>query len=204
MCEAACSRPGARGSASPRTRATSRATRRSKALDGVRRRAARTRAARSSRRSRRENRVAILMLGRPYHYDPGLNHGSSRSSRCSATRSCRCARSRRTATWLDRYFEEDIAERRDRRRRSTSPTCGRRTTRPTGAEGVGARSSPRATRTSRARPVELQVRPRRADLRPHRLDHRRSRRRPTRRCTTSTPTSRAARSRSASRPTPTR
>ena len=70
----ACSRPGARASASPRTRTT-------------------TPAARPGRRSTQfendlqekgrailetveaEDRVAILMLGRPYHSDPGLNHG---------------------------------------------------------------------------------------------------------------------------------
>jgi hypothetical protein len=59
-----------------------------------------------------------------------------------------------------------------------------------GAEGVGGevRRAPPERRVPRS--VELQVRPRRADLRPHRQHHRDGAQRRTRRCTTSTRTSR--------------
>ena len=69
--------------------------------------------------------------------------------------------------WLDRFFDEDI-EAGASRRRSTSATCGRRTTRPTRRRRCGRPSSPRATRTSSCSTCRVQVRPRRADLRPHR------------------------------------
>ena len=44
-------------------------------LDAVRARPAGEGAGDPRRRSKREDRVAIFMLGRPYHSDPGLNHG---------------------------------------------------------------------------------------------------------------------------------
>ena len=66
-----------------------------------------------------------------------------------------------------------------------------------GAEGVGGEVRGAPPERGGAGPVVVQVRPRRADLRDHRQHHLARRRRPTRRCTTSTPTSRAARSRSA-------
>ncbi len=95
-----------------------------------------------------ENRVAILMIGRPYHSDPGLNHGipeefqvlgypilsmrsipqgSDASSIATSTRTSRRGGSRR---------------------RSRSTTCGRRTTRSTARRRCGRRSSRRTTRTS--------------------------------------------------------
>ena len=72
------------------------------------------------------------------------------------------------------------------------------------AEGVGREVRGAPPERRRPRSLVVQVRPRRADLRPHRHHHLGAARRPTRRCTTSTRTSRAARSRSASRRTPTR
>ena len=89
-------------------------TRRWKALRRLRRRRCRSKGRAILETVEAENRVAILLLGRPYHSDPGLNHGILRSSRCSATRSCRSARSRRTASTCDRFFEEELESGRDR------------------------------------------------------------------------------------------
>ena len=86
-----------------------------------------------------ENRVAILMIGRPYHSDPGSNHGipeefqvlgypilSIRS--IPKTASTSIATSRKSSTSGSS------------RRRSSSTTCGRRTTRPTARRRCGPRS----------------------------------------------------------------
>ena len=140
------------------------------------------------------------MIGRPYHNDPGLNHGIPDefqvlgypilSALDPQDRDCLGP-----GTSTKRFFA-------DGRTRSTSATCGPRTTRPTRAQKVwAAKFAARHPQRRAARPRQLQVRPRRADLRHHRQDHRPPARRPTPRCTTSTPTSPAARSRSASRPT---
>ena len=164
----------------------------------------RARARRSSRRSRRENRVALADARPPVPLDPGLNHGVleefqvlgypilSMRSIPKDTAYARPATSTRTSrtgvietpldvsdVWPENYSA-------NWRRR-----CGRR-------------SSPRATRTSSCsicRPSSAAT-TRRPTASSTRSSRRRRRR--TRRCTTSTRTSRAARSRSASRPTPTR
>ena len=130
------------------------------------------RAARSSTRSRRENRVALLMLGRPYHHDPGLNHGIPEEFQVLGYPILSMRSLPRDKATTRRAVRRGHREGRHRERRSTSPTCGRRTTRPTGAEGVGGevRRAPPERRVPRS--LELQVRPRRADLRPDRLDHR--------------------------------
>ena len=120
-----------------------------------------------------EDRVAILMIGRPYHSDPGLNHGIpeefqvlgypilSRALDPAATRVPRPllqggARARdacKTPLELNHVWPENYSA------NSAQKVWAR-----------GLRGAPPERR--RARPVELQVRPRRADLRPHRLDHR--------------------------------
>ncbi len=119
-----------------------------KALDDRSTPTCRRRAARSSRPSRRENRVAILMIGRPYHSDPGLNHGIPEEfqvlgypilSMRSIPKDPRLARP------LLRERPQGGAHR-DAARDAT--TCGRRTTRPTARRRCGRRSSRRATRTS--------------------------------------------------------
>ena len=122
---------------------------------------------------------------------------SSTSSRRSAIRSSRSGRSRKDREVARRGSSRTTSRAASSSRRSTSRTCGRRTTRRTACRRCGRPSSRRAIRTSRARSVELQVRPRRADLRPDRQHHLLEPARRTRRCTTSTRTSRAGRSRSA-------
>ena len=166
----------------------------------------RTRAARSSRRSRRENRVAILMLGRPYHSDPGLNHGILEEFQVlgypilSIRSIPKDPRVRST-----RYFEEDLDEgrHRDAARASTDVW----------PENYSANSVQKvwAAKFAARHPNVVVL-----DLSSFKCGHdaptyglidsiiASAARRRTRRSTTSTPTSRAARSRSASRPTRTR
>jgi predicted nucleotide-binding protein (sugar kinase/HSP70/actin superfamily) len=69
-----CFTSGARTWASPRTRATGRSSRRWAALDAFDQRM-QVRGREVLERVERENKVAILLLGRPYHHDPGLHHG---------------------------------------------------------------------------------------------------------------------------------
>ena len=166
-------RAGARGSASPRTRATSPSTQACKALDAFDddmqdkgRAILETVEAREPRRAPHARP--------PVPLDPGLNHGDPRgvpgarlSDPLDALDPARITRVRWTGC-----FEEDLDDGRHRDAARGAATCGRRTTRPTGAEGVGGEVRRAPPERRRARPVVVQVRPRRADLRPHRLDHR--------------------------------
>jgi hypothetical protein len=54
----------------------------------------------------REDRIGIVMLGRPYHHDPGLNHEIMEESRSWAIPS-----SRRTLCRWTRTFWSDCSER---------------------------------------------------------------------------------------------
>ena len=118
-----------------------------------------------------EGRVGVVLLGRPYHNDPGLNHeilteiqkrgypvftmDSSRRTRTSSTASS-ARRSRRARS----------------RTRWTSPTSGRTPTAPTPRGRSGPPSSRPGTEPGGRRPLELQVRPRRAYLRRRGVDPR--------------------------------
>ena len=195
---------GDRCSASPRTRATSPAT---QALEGDghrRRRPAGEGRARSSRRSRRRTASRSCMLGRPYHSDPGLNHGVLEEFQVLGYPILSMRSIPKDPEWLAPLLRERHQGGAHRDAARDAATCGRRTTRPTRRRRSGRRSSRRATRTSscsicRRSSAATTRRPTASSTRSSRR-----RRRRTRRCTTSTPTSRAARSRSASRPTPTR
>lgn len=62
----------------------------------------------------RENRVAILMLGRPYHNDPGINHGvldeyQALGYPILSIRSLPKDRVRH-GDWLERFFADDLAK----------------------------------------------------------------------------------------------
>ncbi len=99
--------PGARCSASPRTRATSPATRRWKAMDIV--------DADLQNKGRailetveEENRVAVLMIGRPYHSDPGLNHGVLEEFQVLGYPILSMRSIPKDPEWLHRFFESDI------------------------------------------------------------------------------------------------
>ena len=164
---------GARASASPRTRATSPAT---QALEGARQRSTptcRTRAARSSRRSRRENRVAILLIGRPYHSDPGLNHGIPEEfqvlgypilSMRSIPKDRDVAATATSTSDLEAGRIKTPLEINDVWPENYSANCAQKV--------WAAKFAARHPNVVVLDLSSLQVRPRRADLRPHRLDHR--------------------------------
>ena len=95
-----------------------------------------------------ENRIAILVVGRPYHADPGLNHGIPEEFQVLGYPILSIRSIPKDREYLDRYFKEEL-ESGTIKSRSTSTTCGPRTTRPTARRRCGRRSSRRATRTSR-------------------------------------------------------
>ena len=150
-------------------------------------------------------RIALLMIGRPYHNDPGLNHsraggvpGAGVSDPVDALDPQGSRRS------CDRFFAEDLAQGPAWcRRRSTSTTCGPRTTASTRVQKVWAAKF--AALGTPTWPCSISRASSAGTTRPPTGSSTASSpppaRRRTRRCTTSTPTSRRARSRSASRPT---
>ena len=151
-----------------------------------------------------EDRVAILMIGRPYHSDPGPQPRHPRGvpgARLSDPLGALDPQGPRVPRPL---LQGRARGGHHQDARSSSTTSGRRTTRSTARRRSGRRASRRATRTwscstSRRSSAATTRRPTGSST----PSSTRARRR-TPRCTTSTPTSRAARSRSASRPTPTR
>jgi predicted nucleotide-binding protein (sugar kinase/HSP70/actin superfamily) len=56
-----------------------------------------------------ENRVAILMIGRPYHSDPGLNHGIPEEFQVLGYPILSVRSIPRDMEYLARYFKEEIA-----------------------------------------------------------------------------------------------
>lgn len=56
----------------------------------------------------RENRLAILMIGRPYHSDPGLNHGVLEEFQVLGYPILSMRSIPKDETWLRRYFESDL------------------------------------------------------------------------------------------------
>jgi len=55
-----------------------------------------------------ENRVAVLMLGRPYHTDPGLNHGILEEFQVLGYPIVSMRSIPKDPAWLERFFKEDI------------------------------------------------------------------------------------------------
>jgi predicted nucleotide-binding protein (sugar kinase/HSP70/actin superfamily)/activator of 2-hydroxyglutaryl-CoA dehydratase len=55
-----------------------------------------------------ENRVAVLMLGRPYHSDPGLNHGVLEEFQVLGYPILSMRSIPKDPKWLERFFESDI------------------------------------------------------------------------------------------------
>ena len=55
-----------------------------------------------------EDRVAILLLGRPYHSDPGLNHGIPEEFQVLGYPILSIRSIPKTREYLDRYFKEDL------------------------------------------------------------------------------------------------
>ena len=68
------------------------------------------RVARSSTRSTRENRVALVMLGRPYHNDPGLNHSVLEEFQALGYPILSMRSLPRDKPTMDQLFAEDIAK----------------------------------------------------------------------------------------------
>jgi len=56
----------------------------------------------------RENRVAILMLGRPYHNDPGLNHAILEEFQALGYPILSARSIPKDKKWLERYFSDDL------------------------------------------------------------------------------------------------
>ena len=55
-----------------------------------------------------ENRVAVLMIGRPYHSDPGLNHGVLEEFQVLGYPILSMRSIPKDPAWLHRFFESDI------------------------------------------------------------------------------------------------
>jgi predicted nucleotide-binding protein (sugar kinase/HSP70/actin superfamily) len=55
----------------------------------------------------RENRIAILMIGRPYHSDPGLNHGIPEEFQVLGYPVLSIRSIPRDPAWLQRFFGDD-------------------------------------------------------------------------------------------------
>ena len=121
-----------------------------------------------------ENRVAILVVGRPYHLDPGLNHGIPEEFQVLGY-PILCIRSiPKDERASRRYFKEELKAGKIKparhQRRLAGELLGQLR-----AEGVGGEVRGAPPERGAARSLELQVRPRRADLRHHR-PHRRAQR----------------------------
>lgn len=56
----------------------------------------------------RENRLAILMIGRPYHSDPGLNHGVLEEFQVLGYPILSMRSIPKDETWLRRFFNDDL------------------------------------------------------------------------------------------------
>ena len=114
-----------------------------------------------------ENRVAILMIGRPYHLDPGLHHGIPDEFQVLGYPILSMRSIPKDPAWLARYFDGRRAA--ERPRRLARELLGEQRD-----EGLGREVRRPPPERGAARHLELQVRSRRADVRHHR-SHRRTR-----------------------------
>ncbi|MCB9626822.1 MAG: CoA activase [Sandaracinaceae bacterium] len=57
-----------------------------------------------------ENRIAILLLGRPYHLDPGLHHGIPDEFQALGYPILSIRSIPKDEAWLERFFEEDLRQ----------------------------------------------------------------------------------------------
>ena len=57
-----------------------------------------------------EDRIAILMIGRPYHLDPGLNHSIPEEFQLLGYPVLSIRSVPKDEAWLSRYFEEDLVD----------------------------------------------------------------------------------------------
>ena len=120
-----------------------------------------------------ENRVALLLLARPYHNDPGLNHGVLEDFQALGYPILTIRSIPKDPAWLERFFRDDLergvitSPLRDLRRLAGELLLQQR------AEGVGGQVRGPPPQRRGAGPVELQMRQRRTHLRSdrqHRLE----------------------------------
>ena len=165
-----CSRRGARGSASPRTRTTTPAAKASRRCASSTRRWSAA-ASSCSRSSKRRTRSACCCSGGPYHLDPGLHHGVPDEYQALGYPILSIRSIPKDPKWLARFFKDDLE-------RGFVDDAAVGAGRVAGellhqqrAEGLGGQVRRAASERRRARSLELQVRPRCADLRPDRQHH---------------------------------
>ena len=107
----------------------------------------------------------MLLLGRPYHLDPGLNHGVLEEFQALGYPVLSIRSIPKDPKWLARFFKDDlergfVQSPLDVSGRVAGELLGQQR-----AEGVGGQVRGAPSERRGARSVELQVRPRRADLR---------------------------------------
>jgi predicted CoA-substrate-specific enzyme activase len=119
-----------------------------------------------------EKRIGIVVLARPYHHDPGpesRDPGGVPEARVPGLLAEHAATRRRL---LERLFGDEVRNRRDHEPARESRTSGRTATRRARTTSVGGEIHRAPSEPRGARALELQVRPRRADLHDYRVDHR--------------------------------
>ena len=117
-------------SASPKTRTTSPSTKRFAALDRFDQ-DVQAQGKKVLEQVEAEDRIAILVVGRPYHLDPGMNHGIPDEFQVQGYPILSIRSIPKDEVWLAALLRGRSQERAGSSPRSTSTTCGRRTTRPT-------------------------------------------------------------------------
>ena len=122
----------------------------------------------------RENRVALVMLGRPYHNDPGLNHSVLEEFQALGYPILSMRSLPRDKATLDKLFAEDLAKGVIENGLDVTDVWPENYSTNSVQKVWAAKYAVAPPEPRVPRPVELQVRPRRADLRPDRLDHRQS------------------------------
>ena len=124
-----------------------------------------------------EDRVAILVIGRPYHSDPGLNHGIPEEFQVLGYPILSVRSIPKDRAYLDRYYREELDAGTMSRPLELDQRLARELLGQQFAEGVGGELCGPSPERRFARPLVVQVRTRRSDLRPHRR-HRRSQQNP--------------------------
>jgi predicted nucleotide-binding protein (sugar kinase/HSP70/actin superfamily) len=123
----------------------------------------------------RENRVALVMLGRPYHNDPGLNHSVLEEFQALGYPILSMRSLPRDPAHIDPLFGDDVAKGLIEHPLDITDVWPENYSTNSVQKVFAGQVRVAPPAPGGARSVELQVRPRRADLRPHRQRHRRRR-----------------------------
>ena len=148
----------------------------------------------------REDRIGIVMLGRPYHHDPGLNHEILEEFQKLGYPIFSQSTLPLDEDLLDRLFGEEVRAGVIKSPLEIQDAWKQLLLVQHQPQGLGGEVHGAASESGGARNVELQMRARCADLRSDRRHHRRNPARRTSASRTSTRTSRRARSGFALRP----